>query len=365
MKIKVVFDTDAATDDIIAALYLLHHPEVSLEAITICGTGEAHAFQGAKNMRALCDELDRNEIPIAFGSETPISSHPDPFPSWLREGVDSVWSELMDLSTFEPKLYHAPAVTLMKETLEKNDKIVILATGPLTNVAELLSKYPDCVHKIEKIVIMGGAIDIPGNISNLKPDTHNQTAEWNIYADPKAADIVLQSSVPIVLVPLNATNQVRITPQFYKELSYYDDIPHKIIYSLFKNLIKVLGDDLFFSKFCLWDPFAAMICVNSCYVELQSMICDVNTTEDLNQAGTIMRRITAGKDDEAMINVRLKVAMRLQCNPQQILDDLMCIIGSPIPGRSKQYSSTYHHLMFWKTGTTVSTPAVESSYNYV
>ena len=92
-------------------------------------------------------------------------------------------------------------------------------SGPLTNLAEALERQPSIAQSIQEIVIMGGgAIQVPGNLGDGGLfQTNNKTAEWNIFVDPFAARIVFHSHIPIVLVPLDATNKVPIDLAFLRE----------------------------------------------------------------------------------------------------------------------------------------------------
>ena len=89
--------------------------------------------------------------------------------------------------------------------------------GPLTNVGEALEAAPGLVMNIEMITVMGGAVQVAGNVG-ASSNIENEGAEWNIYVDPRAAAVVFSSGAPVTLVPLDATNYVPLTMDFYKRL---------------------------------------------------------------------------------------------------------------------------------------------------
>jgi inosine-uridine nucleoside N-ribohydrolase len=89
--------------------------------------------------------------------------------------------------------------------------LTVIALGPLTNIARAMQAAPQTMQQLGRLVIMGGAIAVPGNISPV--------AEFNIYVDPHAADIVFQSGIPITLIPLDVTQQVRLTPDLLSPTS--------------------------------------------------------------------------------------------------------------------------------------------------
>jgi pyrimidine-specific ribonucleoside hydrolase len=106
------------------------------------------------------------------------------------------------------------AVQLIETTVSDADApLRVLTLGPLTNIAEALAGDPDLASQIESIYIMGGAVDVPGNIDPGFPGAppNNATSEWNIYADPAAAQAVLDAGIPVRLICLDGTNQVPVT----------------------------------------------------------------------------------------------------------------------------------------------------------
>ena len=123
------------------------------------------------------------------------------------------------MRTGERRADPRPAADLLADTIAAAPgDIVVIALGPLTNLAEAFQADPTLAGQIKQIVIMGGALDAPGNVADENEGISNQYAEWNFFADPVAADIVLASGAPIVLVPLDATNDVPFTRSFYQRL---------------------------------------------------------------------------------------------------------------------------------------------------
>ncbi len=220
-RTPVIIDTDMSMDAIMAILYILQAPEVDVKAITIAGTGEAHCGPGIIHAHGLIDMVNATGTAVACGRETPLEgdSH---FPSDFRKNADS------DLGISWPKVSQTEleqssklsAVELIKSTIQSSSQPVVIVTdGPLTNVAEALQGDPGLVGKIKMVYIMGGAIDVPGNLYGVPLSAPNKTAEFNIFIDPHAAGIVVNSGVPITLVPLDVTNQVPLDRVFYKLIS--------------------------------------------------------------------------------------------------------------------------------------------------
>jgi pyrimidine-specific ribonucleoside hydrolase len=247
----VIFDTDMAHEDMFAALFLLSHPNVDVRAITVSGTGESHCGPGVSHALGLVKLSGHETIPIACGPEKPLAGN-HAFPADWRQTVDHAYGieipaggEASDLS----------ASDLIIDTLQKsNEAITIVAVGPLTNIADALQKAPEISSKIKEIYIMGGAVEAKGNVGNSGVGIQNQYAEWNIYIDTKAANIVFKSGVPVVLVPLDATDDVPITRDFYKALDKNRNTPAaKLVYELLTANLDFVDS----GGFQFWDSLTA------------------------------------------------------------------------------------------------------------
>jgi inosine-uridine nucleoside N-ribohydrolase len=142
----------------------------------------------------------------------------------------------------------------------------LLTLGPPTNIAELLEESPALGDKIDALYIMGGAVDVEGNVGNSGVDIDNPYAEWNIYVDPQAAKIVLDSGVPVTLVPLDATNDAPLTLDFVERLAADSETPQaKFAAQVMDNLRELIGFGYYF-----WDPFAAAVLVDERLTSVES-----------------------------------------------------------------------------------------------
>jgi pyrimidine-specific ribonucleoside hydrolase len=195
----VVIDTDMAPDDWGAILYLLKRPDVKVKAITVAGTGEAHCAPGVRNVLGLLTLAGyNNKIPVACGRETPLKGN-HAFPNDWRQGADNLLG--LTLPKGQNTVSNLDAVELLTSTIQSSSqKVTLLALGPLTNIADAVQSSPSLVDNVEMIYIMGGAINVPGNIAVTGVGIDNQVAEWNIYVDPFAANVVFRSRAPITLV---------------------------------------------------------------------------------------------------------------------------------------------------------------------
>jgi pyrimidine-specific ribonucleoside hydrolase len=249
----VVIDTDMGSDDWMAILYLLNRADVQVRAITVTGTGLAHAEPGATNALGLVALAGQPEIPVAVGRETPLAGD-HAFPSDWRADADMLSG--LGLPSNPHAISSQSAVELLTSTiLSAPVKITLLALGPLTDIAEMLQVNSSLKENIEAIYIMGGAVDVTGNVGISRVEIDNQTAEWNIYCDPYAARIVLESGIPITLIPLDATNHVPATSRFYNRMKNDHVTPETTF--VFDVLTKKRGQ--LNGGFYFWDPLGAAI----------------------------------------------------------------------------------------------------------
>jgi inosine-uridine nucleoside N-ribohydrolase len=211
---QVVVDGDGAFDDVKAILYLLEQPDIKVLAITMSGTGIAHCPAAAENVSAVLERIGAPDIPVACGRTTPLAGNNEAPEIW-RTATDNLSS--VDLPDPRP-LAGVAAPALLAETISASDDVVLVALGPLTNVAEAFEADPELVERVEMIYLMGGAVDVQGNVLYANP-----AAEFNIWADPHAAAIVFSTDVPITLVPLDATNAVPVTPYLYEAVAAHRD----------------------------------------------------------------------------------------------------------------------------------------------
>ena len=214
--VPVVIDSDMTTDDWMATLFLLNDPDFAVKAITVAGTGFAYCDAGVQSALGILALADYGDVPVSCGSEKPLMGDNAPPAEWrtTTEVVDGLGLP----KGGEPAAQDA--VALFTSTIQDSpEPVTVLALGPLTNIAAALEATPELVEKIEMIYVMGGAVDVDGSMVTEA----NSAAEWNIYCDPHAARLVFESGAPITLVPLDATNEMPVTPEFVDQLDAEED----------------------------------------------------------------------------------------------------------------------------------------------
>ncbi|QIE44649.1 nucleoside hydrolase [Pseudohalocynthiibacter aestuariivivens] len=198
---KIIIDTDPGQDDAVAILLALASPdEIDLIGIT-CVAGNVPLDLTTRNARIICELAERPDVPIYAGCDRPLgralvtAEHVHG-----RTGLDGP-----DLPEPTIPLQDQHAVDFIIDTLRAHpaDTVTLCPIGPLTNIATAFNKAPDIIEKIKEIILMGGAYFEVGNIT--------PTAEFNIYVDPDAADIVFSSGVSITVMPLDVTHKALVT----------------------------------------------------------------------------------------------------------------------------------------------------------
>ncbi len=305
----VLIDTDMAADDWMAILYLLNRPDVSEAAITISGTGEAHCEPGIKNAMSLAALAGQPELPVSCGRTTPLQGD-HAFPADWRARVDALAG--LTLQSNPASVTARSAVDLLTaKIISMPDKVTILTLGPLTNLAEALQSAPEIKENIEMVYIMGGAVDVPGNVGISHVGIDNSVADWNIYVDPHAAAIVLQSGVPVTLVPLDATNQVPVTTKFVERLKDDRKTPEAMfvfeVLSQYYDFVQSGG-------YYFWDPLAAAILTDNSLAAFETRNLTV-IEEESNQSGRTQA-------SESGAPVRVAVDVEAERFEQMFLDTL-------------------------------------------
>ena len=194
-RTRVVIDTDPGVDDAVAILLALASPELEVLALTTV-TGNVDLEKTTLNARRLLDLAQRPDVIVAAGCAQAIAG-PSNYSGDVH-GSDGLGDLSWDEPTVDVDDEHA--VDVLHRFIEEGP-LVIVAIGPLTNLAVLLERYPDSATSVERVVIMGGA-SFEGNVT--------PAAEFNIWADPEAAKAVFEASWPITVMPLDLTHQATL-----------------------------------------------------------------------------------------------------------------------------------------------------------
>lgn len=268
-KLPVIFSDDGSPDGTTALLYLLSEPDADIKAVTI-SHGEARPKVYIQHMGRVLEEFGITGIPLGHGSDSALQPGED-FPEWLRQASDNFWSLPVPNKT---KTYPTQdAAELMVSLLNQApEPAAVFISGPSTDLALALRLDPNIREHISAVYIMGGAVTVPGNLTDFSANPSNVSAEWNIYVDPLAAAEVFSSGVPVVLVPLDATNQVSATMEDTRQ--WRAGLPPA---QLAADMYDMLLGGSETAQMGLWDVMTAVIMVHPELCDLVPMNLEVIT----------------------------------------------------------------------------------------
>ena len=261
---RVIVDTDPGTDDALALMMALNSPDLKVEAITTVG-GNATLSETTENALRLMEYLEGpcSRMPVAVGADRPtkgLYSH-----AYHVHGSEGLGISL-PASTLKP--HSMKADEFLRDRISASPgQITIIAIGPLTNIAAALDDSPDIAEAVPEIIVMGGAVGVPGNITSH--------AEFNIHEDPWAANAVFESGIPVMLVGLDVTHKTfmhrRDGPLWFEGDSKSAQLGNRILADRFQKLGST-------DEFHLHDPLAVAAAIEpgilSCRTARVSVVTD-------------------------------------------------------------------------------------------
>jgi purine nucleosidase len=250
-KIPIILDTDIGSDldDAFALALVLASPELDLRAVT---TVSGDAYTRACLVCRFLEAAGRSQVPVASG-QPPLQA-PDRTKQ-LSYGLQQGHSKRPERESAVQLLY--------REFKARPGQLTLLALGPLTNVAELLTQYPECKPWIPRIVFMGGAVRVG---YNGKPPVE---AEWNLRSDVKASETVFNAGIPLVVAPLDATAQLRLVPPRRQRVVQAD--------TPLARQLRVLAQLADQPEVVLYDPVAVVLCFDERFCRMESLRLEVNS----------------------------------------------------------------------------------------
>lgn len=221
---KIIIDTDPGVDDAMAITYAFLHPELDLLGLTTV-FGNASIELTTRNAQFILETIGATDVAVARGAAAPLEQAPLPYADFVHgaDGVGNVYPVGTDDQSAEtntirlnPNARHAEIESLdaadfiINAARSQPGEILLVAVGPLTNIAEAYRREPTLPELVSGLVIMGGALDEPGNVTPV--------AEANFFNDPHAADELLSASWPVTLVGLDVTHKIMLTDSHLKQL---------------------------------------------------------------------------------------------------------------------------------------------------
>ncbi|PKB77885.1 MAG: hypothetical protein BZY88_20385 [SAR202 cluster bacterium Io17-Chloro-G9] len=295
---KLIIDTDPGVDDAIAILMALAWPGVEVLGLTTVG-GNVPLARTTRNALALLEYAGNTGIPVSQGSARPIRksfgyAYAVHGSSGLTRRLPRPKTRPIDLGAVD---------FLASRLCELPGQITVAALGPLTNLALLQQRHPGAMEQMAGLVVMGGAVHVPGNVT--------PHSEFNFYSDPEAADLVLTSGVPVTLIDLAICRRVGIDRQAVERLTTRSR-PGRLAIQLLANWFRREPHREWFT---FYDPLAMAVALDPDLVSTYPASVRVETA-NLERRG------------ESLVNERGgPVAVAQQVDSQRFFDLMGQVLG--------------------------------------
>ena len=293
---RVVLDCDPGHDDAMAILLAAASPTLELEAVTTVA-GNQTLDRVTLNARRVCTVAGIDGVPVAAGRDRPLRREP------IVAGEIHGASGLDGVDWPEPTVPQDPrdGVDLIIERALTDDPrpLSLVAVGPLTNVAAALTAAPEIAARIDRIAIMGGAI----GLGNWTP-----SAEFNIYADPEAADVVIRSGVPITMATLEVTHRALATDPVIERIAAFDTPVARMSVALLRYFAETYERVFGFPAPAVHDPCAVAAIIDPAIVATRHMNVTVELESELSLGRTVCDVYgTTGRTPNVDVGVDLDV----------------------------------------------------------
>ncbi|MFQ5691595.1 MAG: nucleoside hydrolase, partial [Nitrospinota bacterium] len=208
---RVLLDCDPGVDDALTILLALLSPETDLLAVTTVAGNAPVERCTANALRVLAAVLPEGGPPVHQGAAVPLSGVEVERALHIhgKDGLGDLDSRRYPDPRSGPLPPSAPDA-LLEWARRRPDEVTLVATGPLTNLAVAARADPEGMRRFREIVAMGGALRVPGNVT--------PAAEFNVWSDPEALEVLLAAALPLILVPLDMTRQVVLTKRHIDRL---------------------------------------------------------------------------------------------------------------------------------------------------
>ncbi|MCL6457428.1 MAG: nucleoside hydrolase [Gorillibacterium sp.] len=307
IKKRIILDADTGIDDALAILYAIYCPIIQLEGIMV-GFGNTSMEQAADNtLRLLALAKPKQEIPVILGATKPLVRPRGEYTVHVH-GENGIGNIELPTTSQQPTT-EAAAEFIVRMANENPGELTVVTMGRLTNMAHALELDPNLTTKLKRVVVMGGAVHVPGNVTPV--------AEANLWGDPEAADLVFTSGVPVTLVGLDVTLKTRITQQQLDILTRVVRPEHKQVAEFMQSAMRHYFNfyrqtNYFLDAAPLHDPLALMVAVHPELVTYQKMKVRVECESSLC-AGMVVADLRpipkVGSEIEVCIDVHAEHAV--------------------------------------------------------
>ncbi|WP_141431665.1 nucleoside hydrolase [Bacillus sp. 03113] len=257
----IIFDVDTGIDDALAMAYALNSPELELLGFTTC-FGNVSVEEATRNTLVVLEKVGKR-IPVYQGAEQTFRRGEKKHSAKHVHGEDGLGNTLKSDPIVKAEIGFAPDF-IIEQVKNRPEEITIISVGPLTNLALAIEKAPEILPLIKEVVIMGGAVNVPGNVTPY--------SEANIKSDPDAADYVFSSGLRVTIVGLDVTMKTLLPVSKLGEwratglesAHFFADIT-KFYMDKYEAFYPGIGGC------ALHDPLAVGVAIDSSFVETEAM----------------------------------------------------------------------------------------------
>ena len=284
MARKVIIDCDPGIDDAMALCLALFNPNIEVLAVTAVG-GNVPAAQATRNVQGIIAELDPPRWP-RVGAATPPEMG---LPVGGRHLYGSDGLGDVELRVAELARHHPSEKVLCDEVRANPEAVTVVALGPLTNIARSCQRDPDIAALVGRMVMMGGTVAGPGNIT--------PAAEFNIYCDPIAARAVFRAPITKTVIPLDITNRIVLSYDLFHQLPDESNKVGRFLRKILPPIFRGYRQEFGLEGIHVHDSIALMSVIYPELFTTQGMAGDVETVGELTTGATVFdrRRVPAAR----------------------------------------------------------------------
>lgn len=310
---KIILDVDTGIDDALAILYAIKSKHIQVEGVTTV-FGNSSLEQVTRNTLQVIELAEPGyPIPVAMGADRPLF-RPMREPSTSVHGKNGIGDYELPSPATEP-LNERAADFMIRKINEQPHEITLVCVGRLTNLAIALAKDPTIAGKVERLVLMGGAFRVPGNITPV--------SEANIHGDPEAAHRVFESGIPITMVGLDVTTQAKFQDEHLERLQQKMSAEKEALMTFLSFIFSYSfeASSRMNEGRCrlLHDPLAVAVALDPSYVGTEEHYIYIETKGTMSVGGTLA--------DERRLQTKTNAAVCVSVDHERFLQDFIDTIA--------------------------------------
>lgn len=305
MEWPVILDVDPGVDDALALILATRAAELDVLGVC-CVSGNVSLLQGTQNALKVLQLAGRDDVPVYVGAAAPLVRPPRH--AYEVHGEDGLGGATLPDPAGVPV---GDAVDFIVRSLEQRPgRVLLVACGPLTNLALAEARAPGVLQKARRIVAMGGTLDAPGNV--------RPTCEFNFYADPDAVRRVLQSGANLTLVPLDVTHRVGLEQAAFEagpEASAVQRFCARAVAKVIDFEVESGGQGLFYAH----DALAVALAMQPDLCRMQVLPIDIETAGELTAGQLVV--------DRRDVKAELRQGFAIECAVDVDVERFRALLG--------------------------------------